>query len=154
MILHVRGHQRLTRQDFEMFFILSPYLYYKHISYLPVMVGFLVKQKKVSSSVSLLLIQKILLFPLFISFPACAVQLTEISLLSAPFNVLICHCTTSVSTRQLEGWVTKTKQCSKRTIWDIFRIYFLLCIMVQLRLLRDFSLTGYISVQKTAVLES
>ena len=97
MIIHVRGHQWLMRHDFEMFLILSPYLYFKHISYLPVTLGFLAKQKKVSLSVSL--IYKTSPFPLFISSPVCAVQLTEISLLSAPINVLICHCTSSVSTR-------------------------------------------------------
>lgn len=152
MILHIRGHQWLTRQDFGIFFILP--LYYKHISYFPVTLGFLVTKKKVSLSVSYLLIYKTLLFPLFISFPVSAVQLTEFSLHSAPINVLICHCASSVSTRQLEGQVTKTEQRSKRIIWDIFRIYLLLCITLQLRLLRDFSLTGRTSDQKTAVLDS
>lgn len=96
MILHIRGHQWLTRQDFGIFFILP---LYKHISYFPVTLGFLVTKKKVSLSVSHLLIYKTLLFPLFISFPVSAVQLTEFSLHSAPLNVLICHCASSVSTR-------------------------------------------------------
>lgn len=125
------------RQDFEMSFILS--LYNRHISFLPVALGFLVKQKTGSLSVSLLPIYKTVVLLLFISFPVGAVQLTDISVLSAPVSVLICHCSCSASSRQLERQVFYTEQCPKRTIWDIFRYYFLLCVIISaMRLLTNF----------------